>query len=326
MQSKWNANARADPAMPVEERARVRGPAAEMGQSFTVPPEELFPVVDEALRLLARAPREGDVDWLRALFEVTQGEPVRWRGGRGEGRGGTLPGVLDEAPALPMGARGPSGSANEPGVARGALTGLSRSVMSELPGRFQIAGALALGALGGGALFGASEAARVVTASSLLLSGAGVVVSATLDAAMLDPWRLPHLYPGTGGLAGFGDNEGDAIADKAHTVCRQQQARGGHVARQRHQARDGAVTFDILVGIDSDDTRHLQRGRHVDILDFGVGMGAAKCNAIQHPRPRQIIGETALAGEQAGVLDAGDRLAGAELHGADSSRQANRPA
>jgi hypothetical protein len=45
----------ADPAMPVEERARVRGPAAEMGQSFTVPPEELFPVVDEALRLLADA-------------------------------------------------------------------------------------------------------------------------------------------------------------------------------------------------------------------------------------------------------------------------------
>jgi arylsulfatase A-like enzyme len=47
--------------------------------------------------------------------------------------------------------------------------------MSELPSRFQIAGALVLGALGGGALFGAAESSRVVTGSSLLLSGGGVV-------------------------------------------------------------------------------------------------------------------------------------------------------
>lgn len=35
----------------------------------------------EALRLLARHPREGDVDGLRALFERTQGLPSGWRGG-----------------------------------------------------------------------------------------------------------------------------------------------------------------------------------------------------------------------------------------------------
>lgn len=41
----------------------------------------------EALRMLARHPREGAVDWVRALLERTQGDPVRWAGGR-------LPGVL----------------------------------------------------------------------------------------------------------------------------------------------------------------------------------------------------------------------------------------
>ncbi len=35
----------------------------------------------EALRLLARHPREGEVDGLRALFERTQGVPVGWKGG-----------------------------------------------------------------------------------------------------------------------------------------------------------------------------------------------------------------------------------------------------
>lgn len=35
----------------------------------------------EALRLLARQPREGEVDGLRALFERTQGLPVAWKGG-----------------------------------------------------------------------------------------------------------------------------------------------------------------------------------------------------------------------------------------------------
>lgn len=44
----------------------------------------------EALRLLARHPREGEVDWWRGLFERTQGEPVRWRGA-----------VLPGAPILP---------------------------------------------------------------------------------------------------------------------------------------------------------------------------------------------------------------------------------
>ena len=34
----------------------------------------------EALRLLARHPREGDVDALRALLERLQGKPVRWKG------------------------------------------------------------------------------------------------------------------------------------------------------------------------------------------------------------------------------------------------------
>ncbi len=78
--------------------------ALDLGWRPAFPEPVLVPVAEElerrgrggeALRLLARAPREGDVDWLRALFEVTQGEPVRWRGGRGVGRGGTLPGAMD---------------------------------------------------------------------------------------------------------------------------------------------------------------------------------------------------------------------------------------
>jgi hypothetical protein len=55
----------------------------------------------EALRLLARAPREGAVDWLRALFEVTQGVPVAWRGGRSDRHGTTVPGWIEDAPFAP---------------------------------------------------------------------------------------------------------------------------------------------------------------------------------------------------------------------------------
>ncbi len=44
----------------------------------------------EGLRVLARAPRVGEVDWTRALFEAVLGAPVRWRGGPGPGP--SLPG------------------------------------------------------------------------------------------------------------------------------------------------------------------------------------------------------------------------------------------
>ncbi len=48
----------------------------------------------EALRLLARHPREGEVDALRALLERVQGAPVRWRGAP---LGPELPGRFDPA-------------------------------------------------------------------------------------------------------------------------------------------------------------------------------------------------------------------------------------
>ncbi|MFZ5478514.1 MAG: hypothetical protein ACOZNI_17220, partial [Myxococcota bacterium] len=51
----------------------------------------------EARRLLARHPREGEVDGLLALYERTQGEPVRWRGGH---VGATLP--IEPGPEFPV--------------------------------------------------------------------------------------------------------------------------------------------------------------------------------------------------------------------------------
>lgn len=48
----------------------------------------------EALRLLARHPRVGEVDWWRALYERTQGHPVRWRG-EGGAEGFEVPGSIE---------------------------------------------------------------------------------------------------------------------------------------------------------------------------------------------------------------------------------------
>jgi hypothetical protein len=71
----------------------------------------------EALRLLARHPREGDVDALRALLERVQGAPDRWRGAT---LGEALPGRFDPALRFDTG-----GWAGVEFTARTALAGVT---------------------------------------------------------------------------------------------------------------------------------------------------------------------------------------------------------
>ena len=96
--------------------------------------------------------------------------------------------------------------------------------------------------------------------------------------------------------------------------------------RQRHKAGDGAVVGDIVMGIDSDDTRNGERCRRVERADFGMAIRRAQRDAIQHPVTLEIVGEIALAGQQPDILDTLDRLTGTEFHRFISLRQAASPA
>ena len=58
-----------------------------------------------------------------------------------------------------------------------------------------------------------------------------------------------------------------------------------------------------------------QRRRRVDAVDAGAGKGAAHEAGVQHAGARDVVDERAVAGEQAGVLDARDP--GSRISGCD---------
>jgi hypothetical protein len=47
---------------------------------------------------------------------------------------------------------------------------------------------------------------------------------------------------------------------------------------------------------------HLQRGRGVDLLDPGVGEGAADDVHVEHPRQHDVVHVFSLAADEAGIL------------------------
>ena len=79
-----------------------------------------------------------------------------------------------------------------------------------------------------------------------------------------------------------------------------------HRARQRHEAGNRAVIGNIVVRVDGDDTRHGERCGGIDRADFGMTIRRAQSDAIKHPVALEIIGEIALAGQQADILDTFD--------------------
>ena len=97
------------------------------------------------------------------------------------------------------------------------------------------------------------------------------------------------------------------IADELHLALGQRRARGvGDVL-----ARD-RVPGLLDVGVDVRGGEHRvhagqrQRGGGVDAVDRGAREGAADEAGVQHAGALHVVDERALAGEQPGVLDAGD--------------------
>ena len=130
---------------------------------------------------------------------------------------------------------------------------------------------------------------------------------------------LDGVDAGAGGFAGFGDDEGHLVPDEADTVLGQHGARRQPVlAAQGHEAGDGAVVGDVLVGVDGDDAGDGQRGHGVDAADLGMAIGGAQDGAVEHAGRGHVIGVAAFALEEAGVFDTLGGLAGTELHERDS--------
>ena len=120
--------------------------------------------------------------------------------------------------------------------------------------------------------------------------------------------------------------EGHGVTDEADAIIGEQDARGFERRREWHQARHRAVIGDIGMGIDRNDPRHGERRAGIDATNFGMGIGRAQGDAIEHAVALQIVGELALARQQANILDTLDRLACPELHRSISLKQAIRPA
>ena len=86
--------------------------------------------------------------------------------------------------------------------------------------------------------------------------------------------------------------------------------------RQRGDARHvpQAVRFYILAGQDQQHAGHAARRGRVDAHDARMRYGRAQHIAMDHAGQHDVIGVTALSGDEPKILETPQRLADRELH------------
>ena len=101
-----------------------------------------------------------------------------------------------------------------------------------------------------------------------------------------------------GGVAVGGDDRRHLLGLVHHLLD------GEHHLGVRHQGRHPVelVLLQGLAGDDGEDAGHLQGGRGVDLLDLGVGEGAADDVHVEHPGQGDVVHVVALAADEAGVF------------------------
>ena len=111
-----------------------------------------------------------------------------------------------------------------------------------------------------------------------------------------------------GQVAAVGEHDGDALADVANLVGRQQApyvlVGGGAEVRQRVGQLDG-----LGAGHDHHDAGQLPRRLRVDADDPGVCVRASYERRVEHPGDAHVVDVVATATQELRILDAANRLA-----------------
>jgi hypothetical protein len=123
-------------------------------------------------------------------------------------------------------------------------------------------------------------------------------------------------------LQGLGHDKGDAIADRAHLVVREQRAscpvafRTADILRHRIHQRADAVGVGVLAGQDAQHALGGGRFRRIDRLDARMRVRRHHHHAVALPRQRNVVDKAAAPSDEPLVLDAADRLTDTEfVHG-----------
>ena len=113
-----------------------------------------------------------------------------------------------------------------------------------------------------------------------------------------------------GDVAAFGDDECDRIADEFRLALGQRRP-GGVGDVLAGDRVPGLLDLGVeVVGREHGAHTGQRKGRRrVDALDARPRERAAHEARVQHARPGDVVDERAMAGEQPGVLDAGDSSA-----------------
>jgi hypothetical protein len=113
-----------------------------------------------------------------------------------------------------------------------------------------------------------------------------------------------------GGILGeigvVGQHHRDRLAGKAHLVAGQHRHRRGHeLVPLEHRSQERAA--EVGRGEHGGDAGQLQRRGGVDRAHRGRGERAARERRVQHPRPGEVAGEPAAAGQHPAVFLARQR-------------------
>ncbi len=98
----------------------------------------------------------------------------------------------------------------------------------------------------------------------------------------------------------LGDDASDRVADIAHFVGRQRFAPRlfqwcAVPVVERHDAFEGAVTFQLGAAVDAEHARHFSRRLQIDAADDAVGVPAADHHHIGLTREADVVGIAAFA-------------------------------
>ena len=133
-----------------------------------------------------------------------------------------------------------------------------------------------------------------------------------------------HLGRGIRLLSRLGDDHGDRFADIARLVGRQQHVRADEDRRVAApsqpdiELRGGdrivgdvlqAISDTIRSRVNTEHARHFQRRAWIDAEDARMRIGRTDHSGPHLARQREVVGEPALAGDQASIFLAGQRLA-----------------
>ena len=130
-------------------------------------------------------------------------------------------------------------------------------------------------------------------------------------------------------LQGFRHHKGDAVADRPHLAARQDRPKravafgAAHVLRHdRHQASD-LVGLGVGAGEHGENPRSRLGRRRIDSLDTRVGVRRHHQHAVALQRHVDVVDIAAAAGDEAGILEPGNRLTDTEFCHAFSPK--NKP-